>query len=151
MVAAEAAGYKGSEQSLYRLILRVDRADLSKNVLRGFTAFDLFLEQHPEFKEQVTFIAHLIEVADPAEETFPYAGRTEFTDPETGEKLTAGRAEQLGDDYRRLYLARRQELGAWCRRLGWSYTVNHTDRLASEALVRVHMAMSDEGALGVQG
>ena len=36
------------------LILRVDRADLSKNVLRGFTAFDLFLEQHPEFKEQVT-------------------------------------------------------------------------------------------------
>jgi trehalose 6-phosphate synthase len=41
------------------LILRVDRADLSKNVLRGFTAFDLFLEQHPEFKEHVTFIAHL--------------------------------------------------------------------------------------------
>ena len=30
-------------------ILRVDRADLSKNVLRGFSAFDLFLEQHPEF------------------------------------------------------------------------------------------------------
>jgi trehalose 6-phosphate synthase len=42
------------------LILRVDRADLSKNVLRGFTAFDLFLEQHPEFSEHVTFIAHLI-------------------------------------------------------------------------------------------
>jgi trehalose 6-phosphate synthase len=42
------------------LILRVDRADLSKNVLRGFAAFDLFLEEHPEFREQVTFIAHLI-------------------------------------------------------------------------------------------
>ena len=41
------------------LILRVDRADLSKNVLRGFTAFDIFLEQHPEFAERVTFIAHL--------------------------------------------------------------------------------------------
>src|SRR6187399_2870288 len=40
-------------------ILRVDRADLSKNVLRGFTAFDIFLEQHPEFRENVTFIAHL--------------------------------------------------------------------------------------------
>ncbi|TIX88396.1 MAG: DUF58 domain-containing protein, partial [Mesorhizobium sp.] len=47
--------------------------------------------------------AHLIEVADPAEERFPYAGRTEFTDPETGDKLTAGRAETLGDDYRLLY------------------------------------------------
>jgi trehalose 6-phosphate synthase len=41
------------------MILRVDRADLSKNVLRGFTAFDIFLEQHPEFREEVTFIAHL--------------------------------------------------------------------------------------------
>jgi len=41
------------------MILRVDRADLSKNVLRGFTAFDIFLEQHPEFRENVTFIAHL--------------------------------------------------------------------------------------------
>jgi trehalose 6-phosphate synthase len=41
------------------LILRVDRADLSKNVLRGFTAFDIFLQQHPEFRERVTFIAHL--------------------------------------------------------------------------------------------
>ncbi len=41
------------------LILRVDRADLSKNVLRGFTAFDVFLAQHPEFRERVTFVAHL--------------------------------------------------------------------------------------------
>ncbi len=53
------------EQSLLarrreHLILRVDRADLSKNVLRGFSAFDLFLEQHPEFIEKVTFIAQLM-------------------------------------------------------------------------------------------
>jgi trehalose 6-phosphate synthase len=42
------------------LILRVDRADLSKNVLRGFSAFDVFLEQHPDFRERVTFIAQLM-------------------------------------------------------------------------------------------
>jgi trehalose 6-phosphate synthase len=53
------------EQELLRrrrehLILRVDRADLSKNVLRGFSAFDLFLEQHPEFLERITFIAQLM-------------------------------------------------------------------------------------------
>lgn len=92
--------------------------------------------------------AHLIEVADPAEESFPYAGRTEFTDPETGEKLTAGRAETLGDDYRRLYRARREELARWCRRLGWSFTTSHTDRLASDALARVHMALSDDSGVG---
>jgi len=95
--------------------------------------------------------AHLIEVADPAEENFPYSGRTEFTDPETGEKLTAGRAETLADDYRRVYTARRAELSAWCKRRGWSYSVNHTDRLASEALVQVHMAMSEPTDFGMGG
>jgi trehalose 6-phosphate synthase len=57
----EVAGYE--EELLRRrrehLIIRVDRADLSKNVLRGFTAFDVFLQQHPEFRERVSFIAHL--------------------------------------------------------------------------------------------
>ena len=95
--------------------------------------------------------AHLIEVADPAEETFPYAGRTEFRDPETGDKLTAGRAELLAQDYRNAYVARREELAAWCKRLGWSYTLNHTDRLASEALVRVHMAMTAEAHYAAGG
>jgi trehalose 6-phosphate synthase len=62
--AAESADVTFYEKELLRrrrdhLIIRVDRADLSKNVLRGFTAFDVFLEQHPEFREKVTFIAHL--------------------------------------------------------------------------------------------
>jgi trehalose 6-phosphate synthase len=61
---ASSVGVVEREQEIIRrrrehLILRVDRADLSKNVLRGFTAFDTFLEQHPEFSERVTFIAHL--------------------------------------------------------------------------------------------
>ncbi len=59
------------------LILRVDRADLSKNVLRGFTAFDLFLEQHPEFREQVTFIAHLIPSRQDVPEYVEYLERIE--------------------------------------------------------------------------
>ena len=96
--------------------------------------------------------AHLIEVSDPAEEAFPYAGRTEFSDPETGDRLIAGRAEAVREDYRRVYAARRLQLTAWASRQGWSYTLNHTDRLASEALVRVHMAMTaDAGyAAGVR-
>jgi trehalose 6-phosphate synthase len=62
--AAESREVKDYEEELLKrrrdnLIIRVDRADLSKNVLRGFTAFDVFLEQHPEFREKVTFIAHL--------------------------------------------------------------------------------------------
>jgi trehalose 6-phosphate synthase len=63
-VAARAAVAEHERELLRRrrdhLILRVDRADLSKNVLRGFTAFDIFLEQHPEFRERVTFLAQLM-------------------------------------------------------------------------------------------
>jgi trehalose 6-phosphate synthase len=59
------------------LILRVDRADLSKNILRGFAAFDLFLEQHPEFVEEVTFIAHLIPSRQDVPEYAEYLERIE--------------------------------------------------------------------------
>ncbi|MBA2429856.1 MAG: trehalose-6-phosphate synthase [Thermoleophilaceae bacterium] len=59
------------------LILRVDRADLSKNVLRGFTAFDLFLEQHPEFLEEVTFTAQLVPSRQDVPEYAEYLERIE--------------------------------------------------------------------------
>lgn len=41
------------------LVLRVDRMDLSKNIVRGFKAFDMFLDEHPEYKERITFLALL--------------------------------------------------------------------------------------------
>lgn len=85
---------------------------------------------------------HVIEVADPAEEIFPYSGRTEFTDPETGEKLTSGRAESVRDIYRNAYLARRETMGQALRRMGWSFIVHRTDHLASEALGAVHGHLS---------
>ncbi|MCY0096207.1 DUF58 domain-containing protein [Hoeflea ulvae] len=85
---------------------------------------------------------HAIEVSDPAEESFPYAGRTEFRDPETGAKLVAGRAETIGADYRRAWLARRETLAEGVRRLGWTYLAHSTDRLASEALASAHVHLS---------
>ena len=59
------------------LILRVDRADLSKNVLRGFSAFDLFLEQHPEFVERITFVAQLMPSRTDVAEYAEYLERIE--------------------------------------------------------------------------
>jgi trehalose 6-phosphate synthase len=59
------------------LILRVDRADLSKNVLRGFTAFDIFLEQHPEFIERITFTAQLMPSRTDVPEYAEYLERIE--------------------------------------------------------------------------
>jgi trehalose 6-phosphate synthase len=79
---AASEGTKEFEKTLLQrrrehMILRVDRADLSKNVLRGFTAFDLFLEQHPEFHEKVTFVAQLMPSRTDVPEYAEYLERIE--------------------------------------------------------------------------
>jgi trehalose 6-phosphate synthase len=40
-----------------KVISRVDRMELSKNVVRGFTAFDLLLERSPRWREEALFLA----------------------------------------------------------------------------------------------
>jgi len=40
-----------------QVIGRVDRMELSKNILRGFQAFDLLLDEHPEHRGRVVFVA----------------------------------------------------------------------------------------------
>lgn len=87
---------------------------------------------------------HVVEVSDPAEETFPYAGRIEFSDPATGQKFLSGRSELLRDEYRRLYFARRDKLRDELRHLGWNFVAHSTARPASEALVAVHMYLSGQ-------
>jgi trehalose 6-phosphate synthase len=42
-----------------QLVLRVDRVDPSKNIVRGFEAFGLLLERHPELHGKVGFLALL--------------------------------------------------------------------------------------------
>ncbi|TCT44895.1 DUF58 domain-containing protein [Martelella mediterranea] len=92
--------------------------------------------------------AHLVEVADPAEESFPYTGRTAFSDPETGQELTIGRAEALRERYLELYQGRRRAISERAVKSGWSFVTHHTDRPASEALTAVHMRLSGETAAG---
>ncbi|NWM05842.1 DUF58 domain-containing protein, partial [Klebsiella quasipneumoniae] len=54
----------------------------------------------------------LIQIVDPAEETFPYSGRIEFVEPEGGEMITAGRAERWVDDYVARIALHRDEIRA---------------------------------------
>lgn len=39
------------------LFFRSDRADLSKNIIRGFKAYSLFLDKYPEYKGKVKFLS----------------------------------------------------------------------------------------------
>ena len=49
------------------LVVRVDRTDPSKNIVRGFEAFELLLEAHPELHRRVTMLALL----DPSRQNIP--------------------------------------------------------------------------------
>ena len=50
-----------------RLIVRVDRTDPSKNIVRGFRAFELYLDAHPEVHGMVGMLALL----DPSRQDIP--------------------------------------------------------------------------------
>jgi trehalose 6-phosphate synthase len=52
-------GAETADHPQRKLILRVDRTDPSKNVVRGFLAFGLLLDQHPELVGEVSFLALL--------------------------------------------------------------------------------------------
>jgi trehalose 6-phosphate synthase len=50
-----------------KLVVRVDRTDPSKNIVRGFRAFELYLDAHPEMHRRVRMLALL----DPSRQDIP--------------------------------------------------------------------------------
>ncbi len=56
------------------LILRVDRTDLSKNIVRGFLAYERLLEMHPQLHEKVQFWAFLQESRQDIDDYRAYLG-----------------------------------------------------------------------------
>jgi uncharacterized protein (DUF58 family) len=85
---------------------------------------------------------HIVQVVDPAEETFPYSGRVEFIEPEDGESITAGRAEAWKADYVARVTRHRAAIRADTDKLGWSFAIHRTDRPATELLLALHARMA---------
>ena len=81
---------------------------------------------------------HVVQIVDPAEETFPYSGRIEFVEPEGAGTITAGRAETWRADYIERIKRHRADIRTETDRLGWSFIVHRTDRPASELLIKLH-------------
>ena len=74
-------------------VLRVDRAEPSKNIVRGFHAFDRFLEAHREFQGRVNFVAitvpsrmDVVEYQDYLDDVSAVVGRVnaKYANVETG-------------------------------------------------------------------
>lgn len=94
----------------------------------------------------------LLQVVDPAEETFPYSGRIEFIEPEGAGTITAGRAEMWAKDYIARVAAHRDAIRAEANRRDWLFSIHTTDRSAAELLLFLHsgMMVARDGARGVK-
>ncbi len=100
-----------------------------------------FLEPLDEIRMKLAGIAaagvtgHIVQLADPAEETLPYDGRIEFLGLDGPLRYLAKKTESLRDDYRAAYLAHREGLRQLARALGWSFTLHRTDETPASALL----------------
>jgi uncharacterized protein (DUF58 family) len=89
-------------------------------------------------------LGHLVMIADPVEETFPFAGHTEFVDVDSAASLRVGQAESFRSDYISRLAAHRDAIMGAARRRGWSFLPHRTDRPASEALLALRMRLEAE-------
>lgn len=85
-----------------------------------------------------------VQIVDPAEEKFPFAGRTRFSDAESDDRLVVGDAGALRDAYRREFSAHREKLMAIAGRFNWSFIAHRTDATASEALLAIYLKLADQ-------
>jgi uncharacterized protein (DUF58 family) len=83
---------------------------------------------------------HLVRIVDPAEEEFPYAGRTRFEIGKSESEIF-GRVERLQSAYRAKFAAHGEALAAAATRLGWSATVHRTDHAPQNALIALYGAI----------
>ena len=84
----------------------------------------------------------LVHIIDPAEEDFPFTGRTRFEDARGTESEVIGRAETIAGAYRTRFMAHADAVGALARRLDWTYIAHRTDRSPQTALIALYADMS---------
>jgi uncharacterized protein (DUF58 family) len=84
----------------------------------------------------------LVHIVDPAEEDFPFTGRTRFEDARGAQGETIGRAESIASAYRHRFKAHSEAVGMLARRLGWTHIIHRTDRSPQTALVALYADMS---------
>ena len=89
---------------------------------------------------------HLVHIADPAEEDFPFQGRTRF-ETAAGEKSDVfGRAESVQGAYRTRFRAHGEAVAALAKRLDWTHLMHRTDKRPETALVALYMNIGGDKA-----
>lgn len=83
----------------------------------------------------------LVMVLDPAEEAFPFSGRTIFESMGRSLRHETRRAGDLRQRYRERLAARKSALAALAVQSGWQFHVHHSDDAPASALLWLYQAM----------
>jgi uncharacterized protein (DUF58 family) len=84
---------------------------------------------------------HLVRIIDPAEEDFPYSGRTRFESPRGESDEIFGRAERVRTAYRARFTAHGERVAQAAAKLGWTCTVHRIDHTPQGSLIALHAAI----------
>lgn len=90
---------------------------------------------------------HIMQVADPAEETLPFDGRVRFEGLEGEGAMLIGRVESIRADYRQLIESHRAAIADIARAVGWTAGVHRTDHPPQAALLALYEALSQPPGL----
>ena len=124
--------------------------DVEVGRFSSIVLFSDFLEPVDQLNDRIGRYAsrdargHLVQILDPAEETFPFAGRMQFRDVLSSERLVIGRAENVANAYRDRMAEHRAALQRMAQRLGWTFQVHHTDAAPTTALLSLFAILSGE-------
>jgi uncharacterized protein (DUF58 family) len=91
-------------------------------------------------------LGHLVHIIDPAEEDFPFEGRTRFEAVSGRESELFGRAEGVRGAYRERFRAHGEAVATLARRFGWTYLAHRTDKSPDLALIALYAAIGGEAA-----
>jgi len=84
---------------------------------------------------------HLVRIIDPAEEDFPYSGRTRFESPLGEGEEIFGRAERIRTAYRARFTAHGERIAQTAAKLGWTCAIHRTDHAPQASLIALHAAI----------
>ncbi len=106
-----------------------------------------FLGDWDEIFENLSHAAHqnvdgyIMQVLDPAEETFPFKGRTVLLSMNNQHKFETMRAQSLREEYQEKLAERKAALQQLSKRTGWRYTCHVTNTPATPQLMWLYQAL----------
>jgi uncharacterized protein (DUF58 family) len=112
--------------------------------------FSDFLAPHDEIESSIRRLAsaelsgQLVHIVDPAEEDFPFEGRTRFEALTGHDHEIFGRAESVQGAYSARFKAHSEAVALLARRFGWSYLAHRTDKRPELALIALYTAIGGD-------